>query len=81
MLTYEELSNALKRMKNNKSPGSDGFSVECFKYFWKDIGFFVLKSTNYAFIIGELSVTQITCIPIGDTPQKRRPISLSNVYL
>ena len=31
VLTYEELSNALKRMKNNKSPGSHGFSVEHFK--------------------------------------------------
>ena len=57
VLTYEEFSNALKRMKNDKSPGSDDFSVEFFKCFWKDIGYFVLRSINYAFIIGELSVT------------------------
>ena len=31
MLTYDELSNALRQMKNNKSPGADGFSVEFFK--------------------------------------------------
>ena len=86
LLTYEELSNALKRTKNNKSPGSDGFSAEFFKFFWKDIGYFVLRSINYAFIIGELSVTQklgiITCIPKGDKPKRFlnnwRPISLLN---
>ena len=32
---YEELSHALIRMKNNKSAGSDGFSVEFLKYFGK----------------------------------------------
>ena len=69
LLTYEELSNALKCTKNNKSPGSYGFSADLFKYFWKDIGHFVLKSLNYAFVNGELSITQklgiISCIPKG----------------
>ncbi len=33
-ITVDEASLALKNMKNNKSPGSDGFTVEFFKFFW-----------------------------------------------
>ena len=74
-------------MKNNKSPGLDGFTVEFFKFFWIDIGLFILKSLNYGYRTGSLSITQkqgaITCIP---KPNKSRcdlknwrPISLLNV--
>ena len=67
LLTYEELSHALKQASNNKSPGADGFITEFFNFFWKDVGYFVLRSLNYAFTKGELSITQklraITCIP------------------
>ena len=34
LLTLDEISYALKNMKNGKSPGSDGFPVEFFKAFW-----------------------------------------------
>ena len=74
-------------MKNNKSPGSDGFTAEFFKFFWQDLGDFILRSVNYGFESGELSVTQkegvITCIPKGDKDKQYlknwRPISLLNV--
>lgn len=74
-------------MKNNKSPGSDGFTVEFFKFFWKDLGIYVLRSINEGYIKGELSITQkqgiIMCIPKGDKPreylQNWRPITLLNV--
>lgn len=66
-ISFAELTQALKRMKNNKSPGSDGFTAEFFKVFWIDIGKFVLRLINYSYQIGEMSVTQrqgvITCIP------------------
>ena len=69
-ITYKELTEALRKMKNDKSPGSDGFSSNFYKFFWKDIGHFVLRSLNYGFLTNELSVTQkqgiITCIPKGD---------------
>ena len=33
-ITYEELTKAVKDMKHNKSPSSDGFPVEFFKFFF-----------------------------------------------
>ena len=85
-ITYDELLFALKRAKNNKSPGSDGFTVEFFKFFWQDIGIFLLRSLNYGFDNNELSTTQkegiITCIPKSNKDRKFlknwRPISLLN---
>ena len=86
LLTYEEAGLSLKAMKNNRSPGSDGFSAEFFKIFWKYLGHFIVRSVNYGFIKGDLSITQregiITCIPKGNKPRhlitNYRPISLIN---
>ena len=74
-------------MKNDKSPGLDGFTVEFFKFFWIDIGCFILKSLNYGYCTGSLSITQkqvvITCIPKPNKSRFKlknwRPISLLNV--
>ena len=72
-ISYSELTFALKNMKNDNSPGLDGFTVEFFKFFWIDIGCFILKSLNYGYCTGSLSITQkqgvITCIP---KPNKSR---------
>lgn len=66
-ITYTELALVLKNMKNNKSPGQDGFTVEFFKYFWIDLGIFILRSLNYGYRNDSLSITQkqgiITCLP------------------
>ena len=35
-MTLPEATLFLSKMKNNKSPGSSGFSVEFFKFFWND---------------------------------------------
>lgn len=86
-ITYDELANALKSMKNSKSPGMDGFTAEFFKFFWTDLGKFILNSINYAYKNDSLSVTQsqgvITCIPKPNKPRQFlknwRPISLLNV--
>ena len=85
-ITYSEATNTLKAMKNNKSPGSDGFTTEFLKFFWKDIGHFVVRSINFGYDSGELSNTQkqgiITCLPKGDKPRQYlknwRPITLLN---
>ena len=36
-ISESECKEAFRNMKNNKSPGSDGISVEFFKLIWKDI--------------------------------------------
>ena len=86
-ITLAEASLALKNMKNYKSPGSDGFTAEFFKFFWLQLGSFVVRSLNDGFRKGELSTTQkegvIICIPKGDKSKDLiknwRPISLLNV--
>ena len=86
-ITLKEASFVLNNMKNNKSPGSSGFTTEFFKFFWRDLGTFLLNSINFGYNMKELSVTQkegiITCIPKGDKCKKHiknwRPISLLNI--
>ena len=86
LLTYEQAAIALKSMSNNRSPGTDGFSADFYKVFWKYIGHFVVRSINYGFINNELSITQkqgiITCIPKDNKSRYQvknyRPISLLN---
>ena len=73
-------------MKNNKSPGSDGYTSEFYKFVFTDIGHFLVQSINYGFKNKQMPVTQrqgiITCIPKEDKPKHLlknwRPISLLN---
>ena len=73
-LTYQEALQALKHMKNDKTPGTDGYTTEFFKFFWKDVGIFLLRPVNYSFDKGELSITQkqgiISILPKGDKPRE-----------
>ena len=66
-LSVAETLKSLKDMKNNKSPGIDGFTVEFYKFFRNNLGVYLIRSLNYAYITENLSVTQkqgiITCIP------------------
>lgn len=86
-ITFTEAAASLKNMKNNKSPGPDGFTVEFFKFFFIDLGTFLVRSINNGFQTGQLSVTQtqglITCIPKEGKPKQFiknwRPISLLNI--
>ena len=86
-LKLEELNKVLYKMKNNKSPGVDGFPAEFFKVFWGKLKYFVLRALNSAFTSGRMSVTMrtcvINCLPKGDKPREFlknwRPISLLSV--
>jgi hypothetical protein len=74
-------------MKNNKSPGSDGFTAEFFKFFWKDLKGYILRAITCIFDKKVLPISQrlgiIACIPKGDKPRQYlrnwRPITLLNV--
>ena len=87
MISEEECLTALKEFKNNKTPGTDGFSAECYKFFWSDLGTQMTASFNYAFQKGSLSISQkrgiISLIPKKNKDktllENLRPISLLNV--
>lgn len=51
-----EGENVLKGMKNNKSPGSDGFTAEFYNFFWNDL--YIKNAMNHIFMHGHLSVSQ-----------------------
>ena len=86
-ITYKEVAETLKNMKNDKSPGQDGYTVEFYKFFWKDLGYFLIRSFNYGLENKKLSITQrqgiISILPKGDKPREFlknwRPIALLNV--
>ena len=75
-------------MKNNKSPGSDGYTAEFFKFFWSDLKDFLVRAINDVFVNRKLPVSQrlgiIACLPKGDKPRQFiknwRPITLLNVF-
>ena len=87
ILNENELSIALKNMKNNKTPGVDGFPAEFFKVFWRQLKYFVLRSLNFSYETGILPVSLrhciISCLPKGNKPREYlknwRPISLLSV--
>ena len=86
LLTLQECVNSLTHFKNNKTPGSDGFTIEFYRSFWDVIGQIMVDSFNYAFENGSLSITQklgvISLIPKKDKDKNYlknwRPISLLN---
>ena len=85
-ITPEEIAKAVKELLNNKSPGSDGFPIEFYKFFWADIKEYVIDSIIFAIEHGELSIEQKRAI-LSLIPKKGknirslknwRPISLLN---
>ena len=86
-ITESECINALKSMKNQKSPGTDGITVEFYKLFWNNVKEFYVNSINYSFQTGSLTELQkqsiITIIPKQNKDltslDSWRPISLLNV--
>ena len=85
-LSLEELNNAIILMKCGKTPGTDGLSVDFYKFFWNDIKDVVLESLDVAMTNNIMSQEQrravLRLIPKKDkdiTELKNwRPISLLN---
>ena len=86
-LKEEELFESLKNMKNNKSPGIDGFPAEFLKAFWKYLGKWILRALNTSFKKGILPLTLrqclLTCLPKSGKPREFiknwRPLSMLSV--
>ena len=86
-ISAKECLDALKSMGDGKSPGMDGFTVEFYKFFWKDLCHYLVRSINFSYSIREMSITQrsalITTLPKPNKPKfylkKWRPISLLGV--
>ena len=87
VISLEEYESALKRMPKNKSPGSDGFSVEFFQHFWNDLKIFFVQMVNESIEAGTLPMTLregiLTLLPKPNRPRSEiksyRPITLLNV--
>ena len=66
-ITFKECAQSLKLMTNGKSPGSDGYTVDFYKFFWEDIGPLLYRSLYLAYESGSFTDFQyqgvITCIP------------------
>jgi hypothetical protein len=85
-ISIEEIGQALKDLKNGKTPGSDGFPPDFYKFFWCEIKVLVFESITFAKNKGELSIDQrrgiINLIPKKDKDirllKNWRPISLLN---
>ena len=86
-LTVHELGQALKNMKNGKTPGIDGFPEEFFKVFWSKLKFIIQRAINSSYDNNELPLTLrqciISCLPKGNKDRtvlkNWRPISLLSV--
>ena len=61
-------------MKNDKSPGPDGFTKQFFKLFLQDIGSFVTRAINYSYeqimFSEQNQLGIITCIPKAGKPKQ-----------
>ena len=66
-ISLEECHIALSNMANNKTPGSDGYTVEFFVFFWEEVKNLILDSYNHALSSGQLSLEQkrgvLTLVP------------------
>ncbi len=84
-MSKEEVLNALKSFKNNKSPGSDGIPKEFYIHFWEILGEAFTDLLNACHDIGELPESMRLAILIllykdglKDELKNWRPISLLN---
>ena len=65
-IELKELTNYLKKAKNNAAPGSTGFTNEFYKFFWRDLKIFVLEFINHGF--------DLVSSPLFPKVKKTKPI-------
>ena len=59
-LFKHECLNTLKAMKNNKSPSSDGYTVEFFKFLWNDLCEYLNKFIQFWHNLKSMSIKMST---------------------
>ena len=74
-ISTNECLNALKEFASNKTPGTDGFTSEFYKFFSLELCTEMIVSFNYAFHSGSLSISQKTGIT-SLIPKKDKDTSL-----
>ena len=57
-LRIDEIAKAIMQLKNDKSPGNDGFTTNFYKFFWPDIKYLLFDSFKYSFKVKMLSDNQ-----------------------
>ena len=85
-ISYKEINSAIKNLKMNKSPGTDGLTAEFYMFFHKDIKQNLYDCINYSFQNKILSIEQrrgvLKLIPKKDKDltnmRSFRPITLLN---
>jgi len=48
----------MRLTSSKKTPGSDGLTIEFYRFFWEVLGHFMIDSFNYAYEYGHLSISQ-----------------------
>ena len=86
LVTIEECTLAVNKMKHNKSPGLDGITVEFYQTFWPLLGNFLIDMYNESYQHGSLPEFQRMAVMSlifkgGDEEniENYKPISLTNV--
>ena len=64
-------------MASDKSPGNDGLPCEFYEVFWNDVAEILIKSFNYSYEMGKLSISQSRGI-IKLIPKNWPPLTLLN---
>ena len=85
-INLTEIETVLFKMKNNKSPGPDGYSYEFFKIFWENLKFLMLNTFKEYLdnkrINDQQNLGIITCLPKQGKDRRYmknwRPITLLN---
>lgn len=72
-ISVEECKKALDSLPSGKSPGSDGFTTDFYKFFWQDIRDLVFQSFKHSFETGYLSIDQKRGI-LSLSPKKEKDI-------
>ena len=87
-ITMVEIGKYLKKIRNNKSPGSDGFTGEFFKFFYPNLKIRLFNSIKQTYADEKLPISQnlgiTTLLPKGKKSKEfltnLRPLTLLNTY-